>query len=71
MRPAVFLDRDGTLVGTADPALPPGFDDSDDLQAPSTNSRLIYIVMEPKSSDPRINQRVTMTAVITGEDPTP
>ena len=64
------FDRDGTLVGSADPDMPDGFSDGD-LQAPSTNSRLVYIVMEPKSSDPRINQRVTMTAIITGEDPTP
>ena len=61
------FDWEGNLVGSASPATPPGFADGE-LRAHSSNSRLVYILMEPKFPDPRTNQTVTMTSVVSGEE---
>lgn len=56
------FDSAGSLVGTAGFSCPVS-----GLQAPTVNSRLIYIQMVPKTPDPRVNQTLTMMAVIGGK----
>jgi prepilin-type N-terminal cleavage/methylation domain-containing protein len=55
----------GALVGTASPSNPPDVDTST-LRAPTLNSRLIYIRMTPRASDPRTNKTINLVAVIGG-----
>lgn len=59
------FDWEGNLVGTATPSLPPGIS-AGQLKAQADNSRLVYVRMEPKFDDPRTNQTVILTAIVTG-----
>ena len=64
------FDSAGAVVGTASPATPPGIA-AGTLMSTGVNSRLVYILMEPKVDDPRTIQPVILTAIITGKPPTP
>jgi prepilin-type N-terminal cleavage/methylation domain-containing protein len=61
------FDRNGDIVGDADPELPPGITDGE-LRSAGEQSRLVYILMEPKVDDPKTIQTVVLTALVTGED---
>lgn len=56
------FDSAGAVVGTAGFSCP-----VTGLVAPTQNSRIIYIQMVPKTPDPRVNQTLTMMAVIGGK----
>lgn len=60
------FDGAGNLVGSASPSYPPGVA-AGTLKAPTKNARLVYIRMVPKTSDPRVNQTLTLAAVIGGK----
>jgi Tfp pilus assembly protein PilV len=64
------FDVAGNVVGTASPATPPGVA-AGTLKSTGDNSRLIYVLMEPKIDDPRTIQPVILTAIVTGKPPTP
>jgi prepilin-type N-terminal cleavage/methylation domain-containing protein len=55
-------DKTG-LVGSASPGDPPGVT-AGSLRAPSITSRLVYIRLVPKTTDPRFNQVITLVGVI-------
>ena len=63
------FDRNGALVGTASPSSPPGATPGS-LRSTGKESRLVYILMEPKVDDPKTIQPVVLTAIITGKPPT-
>ena len=50
-----------------DPATPPDYTGA--LSAPSNNSRLVIVRLEPVNWDPRYNQAVTIATVINGPIP--
>jgi prepilin-type N-terminal cleavage/methylation domain-containing protein len=58
------FNRAGSVVGTISPSTPPDLPSGTTLQAVSTNSRLVYIRLEPKNPDPRYNQVITLSAII-------
>lgn len=60
------FDWNGNLVGSATPTYPPGVP-TGTLRSVGTNSRLIYIRMEPVINDPRLAQVVTLAALINGK----
>lgn len=65
-KPSVWVfDTDGNLVGSATPSLPPGIS-AGTLRAPAKNSRYVYILMTPKTKDPRYGQTVQLSAIVSG-----
>ena len=57
------FNNSGTLIGSATPNYPPG-EPTNAFRSLSSNSVFVYIRMEPKLADPRINQTIILTAVV-------